>query len=266
MGQQFIVPNDSMNKTPYHIISQCPGDHHDVLNLMIKSFGGKSLYVKDSSGCTALQYAVHNKNFECLRCLVAHGEHLNLESDMRTLLIDVIRDHSASPSPTCVTRHIRNLLLESVVDRNCTDSLGRNLLCHAVNVGDIRVIHYLLEAGITITTDAKQQDDLLHDMRSSCSKDNTCMRVKPHDTLWNPCMIAISQEMIDVVQLLEKYEQQPFRSIEALKCAVRNNSLKMVNYLLSKYKYSLKVEYPHKYWYSSNKTYQTIITEACNSL
>ena len=63
-----------MDKTPYHIISQCPGDHHDVLNQMITSCGRKSLYVEDSSGCTALEYAVCNKNFECLRCLVAHGD------------------------------------------------------------------------------------------------------------------------------------------------------------------------------------------------
>ena len=162
--------------------------------------------------------AVHNRNFECLRCLIAHGADLNLgNDDITTPLIEAILQHSASPS-TCVTRDIVNLLLRSGVDvnqrcyigvspikyaidnnniycirmliqkgaqfdRNDTwfnaavnknihllrlfvglgvdinrlDSLRRNVLWYAVNSGDIRVISYLLEAGIAITTNVGQQ-------------------------------------------------------------------------------------------------------------
>ena len=74
-------------------------------------------------------------------------------------------------------------------------------------------------------------------------------------------------DMLDVVQLLEKYEQNTFQSLEALICAVHRNRLKMVNYLLSKYKYPLNIEYieyfdPHTIHKTWNWT-QTIITEAC---
>ena len=83
----------------------------------------------------------------------------------------------------------------------------------------------------------------------------------------NPCLLAISMDMLDVVQLLEKYEQQTFQSIEALICAVRRNSLKMTNYLVSRYKYPLNMEYTEYFdTHNIQKTWnwtQSIITEAC---
>ena len=313
-----------MEKTPYHIICQCPGDHHDVLDLMIKSFGKKSLNVKDFPGCTAVMYAVHTRNFECLRCLIAHGADVNLGNDfkcnkMTTPLIDAIHADSASRYSTCVTRNTFNLLLESGVDinqtccngnlpirhaihhnniycvrelvqngvqlsqawfyaaiekninvlgyllelrvdKNCIDLHGRNVLWHAVNGGNIGVIGYLLEAGVTLPTNVKQQYDLIRDMRTAWSKDITYMDVKHNATQWNPCMLATALEKLDVAQLLEKYKQDSFQSIEYLKCAVRNNSLKMVKYLLSKYTYSLNMEY----WSEEGNTYHTVLTEACH--
>ena len=315
-----------MDKTPYHIIAQCPGDHHGVLNLMINFFGNKSLDAKDSFGCTAVMYAVHTRHFECLRCLIAHGANLNLGNDLRynnitTPLIDAICASSASRYSTCVTRDIVNLLLESGVDvdqpccngfsptkhaikhnnsycvrkliqngaefdpifmwfcavfkkninvlgyllelgvdKNCIDLHGRNVIWHAVNGDDIRMIFYLLEASVTLTTNVKHQYDLICDMKTAWSRNITYQHVKHNATQWNPCMLAIALEKLDVAQLLEKYEQDAFKSIEYLKCAVRINSLKMVNYLLSKYTYSLNMEYLSE----EGNTYHTVLTEACH--
>ena len=305
-----------MDRTPYHIIMQCSSDHHRLLNSMINCFGGKSLNVQDSSGCTAVMYAVHNRNIECLRCLIAHGADLNLGSDMTTPLIDAIRTHASSPAP--ITRDILNLLLESGVDVNqpcqigrspieyamdnnslycvkklvqngaqldliplwflaaskkniemlgylldrgtdinCTDSAGRNVLCHAVCIGDIKLTQYLLEAGVTITTSVKQQYDL-----RPWSEYFSYTYFQQNVAQLDPCMQAVSWEMLDVVQLLGNYEQRPFQSIEALRCAVLKNSFKMANYLLSKYEYPLNIEYPLNNGFNSFKAYHTIVTEA----
>ena len=62
-------------------------------------------------------------------------------------------------------------------------------------------------------------------------------------------------EKLDVVQVLENYEQQTFQSIEALKCVVPKKNFKMVKYLLSRYNYPLNVEYLRLY------TSRTILTE-----
>ena len=89
---------------------------------------------------------------------------------------------------------------------------------------------------------------------------------KNNGTRQNPCLQAISMGSLDVVQRLEKNEQLTFQSMDALKCAVRSKSLKMVNYLLNKYKYPLNMEYrdsdKHNIEGEWNWTH-TIITEVC---
>ena len=283
-----------LRRTPYHIICQCPNDHYELLDKMMRSSGGKLVNENDSSGCTAVMHAVHNKHIKSLRCLIDHGADLSIRCNLRdtgmtTALIQAIRAHASSPSP--ITRDILNVLLDNGVDvnghslvrspieyaiyynsiecfqklvqkdaqfdlkgmwfvavsnrcidilrslinlgisKNVTDSFGRNALHHAVCSGHITVVRYLLEVGVTITIIKKR----LQDQLCSFIIDNDMT-----DDFWymyNPCLQAISMERLDVVQLLEKYEQQMFQSFEALKCAVRKNSLKMVNYLLSKYTY-----------------------------
>ena len=312
-----------LRRTPYHIICQCPSDPYELLDKMLRSSGGKLVNESDSSGCTAVMHAVHNKNIKSLRCLIDHGADLNLRCNLRdtgmtTALIQAIRQHALSPFP--ITRDILNLLLDNGVDvnghslvrspieyaiyynsfecfqklvqkdaqfdlkgmwfvaasnrcidilkflisigisKNVTDSFGRNALHHAVCSGDINVIRYLLEIGVSIITIGKRlQDRLCLFMIDTDMTDDVWY-------MYNPCLQAISMERLDVLQLLEKYEQQMFQSIEALKCAVRRNSLKMVNYLLNKHTYPLNIEYRDtdtdimgRAWHWT----QTIITEAC---
>ena len=317
-----------LRRTPYHIICQCPNDHYELLDKLITSSGGKLVNEQDSSGCTAVMHAVHNKNIKCLRCLIAHGADLNIRCKsvstvLTTALIDAIRAHALGPSP--ITRDILNVLLESEVDvnrhnlvsspieyaiaynsiecfeklvkkdaqfnlkgmwfeaasnrsidilrslinlgisENATDSFGRNALHYAVCSGHITVIRYLLEVGVSIITIGKRQHRLLCQPKTCSFTMGTDERDERPYT-YNPCLQAISMERLDVVQLLEKYEQQTFQSIGALKCAVRKNSLKIVNYLLNKYNYHLNMEYTYIDMHIMGRAWhwtQTVITEAC---
>ena len=54
-------------KTPYHIICESPGDHHELLDLMIKSFQRTSINARDSHKRSALMYAVENDNINCIQ-------------------------------------------------------------------------------------------------------------------------------------------------------------------------------------------------------
>ena len=314
-------------RTPCHIICQCLSDPYALLDEMMKSFGGELVNEKDSSGCTAMMYAVHNKNVECLRCLIDHGADLNLGSDiecnnMTTPLIDAIRAHSSSPSP--ITRDILILLLEGeadvdkkshvgrspityAIDSNCIycvrklvlhgaelnpksmwleavtnksiDVLGclldlgvskdfsdthyNGVLHRAICIGDITIIRFLLEAGVPIITKGYREcrgatRDLRRTLLPEYMINNVLNSIRYNS---NPCLQAIALNRLDVVQLLENYEQEAFQSVETLKCAVSKNSLRIVNYLLSKYKYPLNVEYLDTI--AAARGYQTILTEAC---
>ena len=66
-------------KTPYHIICDSRGDHHELLELMLKSFQQTKIDSQDSRRCTAVIYAVQNANINCLRCLIANGANVNIE-------------------------------------------------------------------------------------------------------------------------------------------------------------------------------------------
>ena len=56
-------------KTPYHIIYESPGDHHELLDLMMKSFRQTIINILDFHRRTALIYAV----IDCIKCLIANG-------------------------------------------------------------------------------------------------------------------------------------------------------------------------------------------------
>ena len=214
-----------------HALDPSPITRH-ILDLLLDSkvdVNGHSLE------CSPIEYAIDYNSIECFEKLVQKDTPFNLK---RMCFL------AASKRSVDILRSLVNL----GISKNVTDSRGRNALHHAVRSGHITVIGYLLEVGVTITTIGKQRHRRLFQPK--------IMRDERR-YMYNPCLQAISMERLDVVQLLEKYEQQTFQSIGALKCAVRQNSFKMVNYLLSKYTYPLNMEY------RDIQGTQTIITEAC---
>ena len=65
-------------KTPYHIICESPGDHHELLELMIKSSQRTIIDRQDSRRLTALLCAMRNGNINCLKCLIANKADVNI--------------------------------------------------------------------------------------------------------------------------------------------------------------------------------------------
>ena len=70
--------------TPYHVICSSPGDHQELLKLMIKELGRSLLNARDDDGCTALMYAVSNANIKCVKSLIANRAKVNLMNDQHT--------------------------------------------------------------------------------------------------------------------------------------------------------------------------------------
>ena len=69
-------------KTPLHIICESRDDHHDLLDLMIKSSQETIIDAQDIQRCTALMRAVENANINCVKCLIANRADLNIGSEI----------------------------------------------------------------------------------------------------------------------------------------------------------------------------------------
>ena len=75
--------------TPFHLICRSNGDHHELLDLMLLSLGGRLIDAEDSGGFTALLYAVKNANINCVRSLIVNGAGLHVPNT-HCLFIEVI--------------------------------------------------------------------------------------------------------------------------------------------------------------------------------
>ena len=141
-------------KTPLHIICESPGDHHELLELMIKSSQQTIIYTRSSRGGTALLYAVRNANINCLKCLIANGAVVNIPNDRHRYdilaklplkhgaIIEAIRMVGSNDKYTSVNEDIFDLLLDK-----SPSECYMSLLIIAANFYCVYCINKLIEKG-----------------------------------------------------------------------------------------------------------------------
>ena len=147
-------------KTPYHIICESRGDHHELLDLMIKSSQETIIDAQDLHGRTALMCAVENANINCVKCLIVNRADLIIGSEIYTALeaaeiksfTPIMKAISmlscASKYPSVILTDIFDILLDAEVDqnknhfRNCTD-----YILHALHYENVNCIKKLINAG-----------------------------------------------------------------------------------------------------------------------
>ena len=133
-------------------------------------------------------------------------------------------------------------LIDHAIDKNSTVMDGdstRSLLSFVVEGEEIENIRYLLDLGVAMPSYTPATNKI---PCKTCGK-NRLLIEEDDDEAEDPFMIACRKNMCNVVQLLDKYGNQNFKTMNALNCAVRNESVEVVDYLLSKYKYPLNEEY-----------------------
>ena len=152
-----------LQKTPYHIICAAPGDHHELLDLMIELSQRTIINVLDIFSKTALVYAVHNANINCLKCLITNGadvyighqSSLNKSQDVTDLfppIMDTIWMLSyPSRQSSVIMSDIFDILLDVAVNQNkdsfrsCTD-----YILNALFGGNVNCIKKLINKGIQL--------------------------------------------------------------------------------------------------------------------
>ena len=117
-------------KTPLHIICESRGDHHDLLDLMIKSSQRMMIDAQDIHRCTALMCAVENANINCVKCLIANGTDLNIGSErypesaasetksFAPIMKAILMLSSPSKYSSVILTDIFDLLVTAAVDQN----------------------------------------------------------------------------------------------------------------------------------------------------
>ena len=237
-------------KTPYHIICESPGDHHELLDMMIKSCQLRMIDAEDIRMSTALLYAVRNTNINCLKCLIANGA-------------DVIgkpmwRKHDYGYLWSLVARlgnvELLKCLFNRDIDKDSTDQVGLSVLWWVVKSGNIEAVRYLLDIGVVIPNYApkvhkKQCEQCKKDkLKIECNvnrqlfKEGRCM-LDVEEEYQDPCTIAISDNNWEIIKLLDERGSQSCKLLFALRLAVICGSVEVATYLLSKYKYPLNTEY-----------------------
>ena len=239
-------------KTPYHIICESPGDHHELLDMMIKSCHRRMIDAEDIRMFTALVCAVYNDNINCLKCLIANGA-------------DVIgkhmwRKHNYGYVWSLVARlgnvELLKCLFNRGIDKDGTDQVGLSVLWWVVFSGNIEAVRYLLDMGVTIPNYAPK---LYETQCGRCKKDKLIIkpRVDRHrfeddgsplvidlnEEDKDPCMQAISDNEMEIVKLLDEHGSQSCKSFTALISAVKCGSVDVLSYLLNTYTYPLNIEY-----------------------
>ena len=127
--------------TPYHLICQSAGDHHELLDLLIQSSERTLLLSKDDYAYTALMHAVENANINCLRNLIAHGAEVKIDYSGRqpdSPAIHKLQDHSKQTS--LIMMEIFDLLLDNGVDVN-------KAMRTAMSLGNIECMKKLIAKG-----------------------------------------------------------------------------------------------------------------------
>ena len=139
----------NMQRTPYHMICESPGDHHELLNLMMKASQQTIIDRQDFEHRTALMHAVRSANMNCVKCLLANRADVHIRHDRQSSAIrEAIKMLGNDHQPTSVNRDIFDLLLDNrvIIDKPPFDYYV-SLLMLAAQFGNVYCIKKLITNG-----------------------------------------------------------------------------------------------------------------------
>ena len=162
-----------------------------------------------------------------------------------------------------VSVELLKCLIDHGIDKNSTvmdDDSTRSLLSFVVESGKIEAVRYLLDLGVAMPSYTPATNKI---PCKKCGKNRLLIDALKDGYAIEPFMIACRRKMCNIVQLLDKYGNQNLQTMNALRCAARHESVDVVRYLLSKYKYPLNDEYFLKKEFSGELKGYHLLEEAC---
>ena len=255
-----ILLNDQ--QTPYHIICQSPGDHHELLYLMIKS-KQRITDAQDIKMVSVFINAWRNANINCLKCLIANWAYVKED-------YNYVWSYVASLGNV----ELLKCLFNRGIDKDSTDLSDRSVLWWVVHSGKVEAVSYLLDTGVTIPNYAP---NIRETQGERCKNDRLIMEnrldrhrfkegrytlvVDINEECQDPCTAAIRDNKLEIIKLLDERGSQSCKSFFALRRAVIWGRVNVASYLLNKYTYDLNIEYIINNFGESRGPY-TLLTES----
>ena len=139
--------------TPSHLICQSTGDHHELLDWMLKLSDKTLINTKDNDGFTALFYAVQNANINCIRTLLANGAEVYVgtrccSSTDSCIFVRAIKGlQPDSVHSSSIMTKIFDLLLKNVNDINKCRSWNKSYasIHYALHVSNVECATKLIK-------------------------------------------------------------------------------------------------------------------------
>ena len=152
-------------------------------------------------------------------------------------------------------------LLDRGIDKDITDEDGTSLLWYVTHGGNVDAIRYLLDQGVKIPTDMNVSE-ACHELCKHCGMNMLVLDDYEQHTQ-DPCTEAVRKDMLEVVQLFEKYGSKNLKYYSVFRLAVICGSVKVIEYLHRKYRHPLNINYNISDRRSDCKHW-TLLTEACS--
>ena len=250
-------------KTPYHIICESPGDHHELLDMMINSTQPRIIDEQNIRMFNVLMTAVNNDNIYCFKCMVANGADVQGDDSYGYVWSEVARRGNFK---------LLKYLLNCGIDIDSTDRNGLSILWWVVYSGNSKDVRYLLDRGVAIPNYAPKE------RVAPCEwcKENHLIITYRGDEHWvlggrfsfffleeedkDPYIRAIRDNNLEIIKLLDERGSQGCKSFTALILALRLIRVDLASYLLNTYTYPLNIEYIIKYSNKSRGPY-TLLTD-----
>ena len=239
-------------KTPYHIICESPGDHHELLYLMIKMSQQRLIDAYDIWNVTALIYALLNNNVNCVKCLIENGANVTRNDVWLEDRCVYVWSLVASLGNV----ELLKCLFNRGIDKDSTDEVGQSVLWWVVCSNNVEGVRYLLDMGVSIPNyapkvqeaqcDFCETEKLLIEYRVDLAyyeKDGWSIENLLTEDDRDPCINAIRYNRLEIVKLLDERGSQICKSFFALRQAVIWGNVDVTSYLLNKYTYPLNIEY-----------------------
>ena len=188
-------------------------------------------------GQTPLMYAAATGIVSCFEKLIQKGAQLHKGTRMRPgHCVWVLAACSGSVDM------LRCLLEDYGIDKDSVDEHGASVLYFTVKSGNVEATRYLLNLGARIPTYTLQESvELCRYCGTNIIYHLT--NEKAIQENYHPCLVAITQGMMEAVRLLEENGCQFSKRPEALIIAIRKRQVNVLEYLLGSHNFPINYEY-----------------------